>query len=254
MFIDLNCDMGESFGRYTLGCDAEVMPLISSANIACGFHAGDPTVMHKTVRLAAEHGVGVGAHPAFPDLVGFGRREMKLSPRELRNAIIYQLGALQGFARVAGVPLQHIKLHGALYTLTMHDEAMSQIVVDAIQAFDESLIVFGLGDSPFMTIAQRFGLKTAREVFADRGYNDDGTLVPRQQPGAVITDSTAVVERVLEMVTERRVTSVTGTKISLNFETVCVHGDTPGATEHVRRIVAALRQAGVTIAPVGTFL
>jgi UPF0271 protein len=254
MTIDLNCDMGESFGRYTLGCDADVMPLISSANIACGFHAGDPVVMNETVRLAVEHGVAIGAHPAFPDFAGFGRRKMHLSPSELHNAIIYQLGALQGFARIADAKLQHVKPHGALYTMAANDESMSQTIVEAIQTFDESLIVVGPAGSQFITMAGQAGLKVAGEVFADRAYEDDGTLVSRQRTEAVIIDSAAIVERVLRMVTEHNVTSVTGAEIPLKFETVCVHGDTPGAVEHVRRIASALRQAGITIAPAGTFL
>jgi UPF0271 protein len=254
MTIDLNCDMGESFGRYILGGDADIMPLISSANIACGFHAGDPMVINETVRSAVEHGVAIGAHPAFPDLVGFGRRQMHLSPSELRNAIIYQLGALQGFARVAGATLQHVKPHGALYTMAANDEVMSQTIVEAIQIFDDNLIVFGPAGSQFTTIVEQAGLNAAREVFADRAYQDDGTLVSRRQPGAVIVDPAAIVERVLKMVTEHKVTSITGAEIPLEFETVCVHGDTPGAVEHVRRIANALRQAEVKVASVGTFL
>ena len=252
MPIDLNCDMGESFGRYTLGCDAEVIPLISSANIACGFHAGDPVVMEKTVQLAAEHGVGIGAHPAFPDLVGFGRRDLHMSAVELRNAIIYQLGALHGFARIAGRPLRHVKPHGALYTLAANDDALSQTIVDAVTAFDESLIVFGLAGSSFLDIARKVGLRVAREAFADRAYTDAGTLVPRQQPDGVITDSSAIVERMLQMIEDHTVTSVTGTRIPLHIDTICVHSDTPGAVEHVRRMSEALCQAGITIAPVKT--
>ncbi len=250
MTIDLNCDMGESFGRYTLGCDADVMPLISSANIACGFHAGDPVVMQKTVQLAAEHGTGMGAHPAFPDLSGFGRRYLRMSAAELRNAIIYQLGALQGFTQMAGRPFRHVKPHGALYTMAACDDAMSQTIVDAVAAFDDTLIVFGLSGSRFADIARKAGLAVASEAFADRAYADDGTLVAREQPGAVITDSTAIVERVLQMVEARTVASVTGVTIPLDIDTICVHGDTPGAVEHVRRIAEALHQAGIPIRPV----
>lgn len=250
MTIDLNCDMGESFGRYALGSDADLMPLISSANIACGFHAGDPVVMQRTVQLAIEHGVGLGAHPAFPDLPGFGRRRMQLSAEELRNAILYQLGALQGFARVAGTTLRHVKAHGALYTMSAADVAMSRTLVDAIAAFDPNVIVFGLSGSPFLQIARDAGLTVAREAFADRAYSDDGTLVPRQQSGAVITDSDAIVERVLKMVAEQAVCSITGTEIHLDTDTICVHGDTPGAVAHVRRVAEALQKKGISIEPV----
>ncbi len=251
MTIDLNCDLGESFGRYTVGFDADVMPLISSANIACGFHAGDPVVMQKTVQLAVEHSVGIGAHPAFPDLSGFGRRRMQLSPAELRNAIMYQLGALQGFARVAGAALRHVKAHGALYTMSAYNIEMSRTIVDAIAAFDHNLIVFGLSGSPFLQIARDAGLTIAREAFADRAYTDDGSLVSRQQPGAVLTDSAAIVERVVKMVAEQTVFSITGAEIHLEADTLCVHGDTPGAVEHIRRISKALQQAGIRIKPVG---
>jgi len=254
MLIDLNCDMGESFGRYTFGCDADVMPLISSANIACGFHAGDPVVMRKTVQLAVEHGVGIGAHPAFPDLSGFGRRNMQLSPAELRDAVIYQLGALQGMARVAGAAMQHVKTHGAMYTMAAYDEDMSKTLVDAIVTFDENLIVFGLSGSRFLEIARQAGLKVAREAFADRAYVDDGTLVSRRHPGAVIIETGKIIDRVLEMVEGHTVTSITGAEIHLEVDTICVHGDTPGAVEHIRHISAALRKEGIKIVPVGSFV
>jgi UPF0271 protein len=250
MQIDLNCDMGESFGRYTLGHDAEAMPLVSSANIACGFHAGDPVVMGHTVRLAVENHVGVGAHPAFPDLVGFGRRNIQLSPNELRHAIIYQLGALSGFARTASATVRHVKMHGALYNMAANDESMGHVLADAILSFDESLIVFGLSGSRFVQIARDAGLTVAREAFADRAYNDDGTLVSRNQPEAVITDSAAVVERVLKMISEHKVIARTGAEVDVEIDTICVHGDTPGAVDHITHIYAALRQAGIDIVPV----
>ena len=242
--------MGESFGRYSLGSDTEVMPLISSVNIACGFHAGDPNVMRKTVRLAVEHHVGIGAHPAFPDLVGFGRRNMQLSASELQDAIIYQLGALSGFARMAGTIIRHVKLHGALYTMAANDESMGGIIIDALLAFDESLIVFGLSGSRFVQSARNAGLAVACEAFADRAYDDAGTLVSRQQPGAVITDSAAIVQRVLKMVYERKVTTITGTEFEIEVDTICVHGDTPGAVEHIKQINAACQQEGIDIIPV----
>lgn len=254
MKIDLNCDMGESFGRYTLGRDSEMFPLISSANIACGFHAGDPSVMHNTVRMAAEHGVSIGAHPGFPDLAGFGRRNLAMSTDELRDSVIYQISALQGFARVCNVPVQHVKPHGALYNMAAGDTIMAHAIVDALRQLDDNLILFGRAESPLIDVAQTAGLRVAREVFADRAYTEDGRLVPRSQPGSVITDSMTIAERVLKMATERTVASITGVEIELNFDTICVHGDTTGAVEHARQITLVLQQAGVDIVPVGTFL
>ncbi len=254
MKIDINCDMGESFGRYTLGLDAEIISLISSANIACGFHAGDPVVMRKTVQLAVEHGVAIGAHPGYPDLAGFGRRNMDLSAGELRNAIIYQVGALMGFARIFQINVQHVKPHGALYNIAAGNEMMAHTIVDALLELDESLILFGLSGATILKIAQGSGLKVAREVFADRAYNADGSLVSRKQPGAVITDSSDVADRVLKMVKERKVTAMTGAEIDIEFDTICVHGDTSGAVEHVKHITNALKQERIEIAPIGTFL
>lgn len=252
MHIDLNCDLGESFGRYTLGFDEEVMPLISSANIACGFHAGDPTVMRKTVKMAVEQQVGLGAHPGFPDLAGFGRREMRLSPKELRDALVYQISALMGFAQIFGARLQHVKPHGALYTMAARDETTGGAILDTILELDEGLILFGLPESTLLRIARGAGLRVAREAFADRAYNDDGTLISRYQSGAIITDSAAIVDRVLSMVLEKKVTTITGAQIDLEFETICVHGDTPGAVEHIKCITTALAQENVDIVPVGS--
>ena len=237
-----------------MGSDAEVMPLISSANIACGFHAGDPVVMRKTVQLAVAHGVGVGAHPGFPDLVGFGRRNLSLSSEELRNTMLYQIGALMGFARVFGITLQHVKLHGALYNLAANDEKMGASIVEALLAVDKHLILFGLAGSTLLKLARAAGLKAAREAFADRTYTEDGSLVSRQLSGAVFTDSSQITERVLKMVMEKKVTTITGTEIDLEPDTICVHGDTPGAVEHLKRITEALKREGVEIVPVGSFL
>lgn len=242
--------MGESFGRYTLGLDKEIIALISSANIACGFHAGDPSVMRNTIRMAVDHNVGVGAHPGFPDLVGFGRRNMTMSRDELHDAIIYQVGALIGCAKSCGTTVQHVKPHGALYNMAANDETMASAIVDALTALDDRLILFGLPESALLDIGRRAGLRVAREVFADRAYNEDGTLVSRQQPGSVITDSAVVAERVLTMVKERKITAITGVEIALEFETICVHGDTTGALDHVKRITRTLIQEGITIAPV----
>lgn len=254
MQIDLNCDLGESFGTYILGRDAEIIPLIGSANIACGFHAGDPCVMRKTVQLAVEHHVGLGAHPGFPDLQGFGRRNMSLSNDELRDTVIYQVGALMGFAKVFGATLQHVKPHGALYNMAANDRDMAKAIVDALLELDDNLILFGLPGTAMLDIAKRVGLNVAREVFADRAYNDDGSLVSRKIPGAVITDSSVVTDRVLKMVIDKKVTTINGTEIDLEIDTICVHGDTPGAVEHVRRMTEALKRAGVDIVPVRSFL
>ena len=250
-YIDLNCDMGESFGRYVLGRDAEMMPLISSANIACGFHAGDPSVMRQTVSLAARHGIGIGAHPGFPDLVGFGRREMRMDANELRDALIYQISALMGFAQVCGTRVRHVKPHGALYNMAADDEALARAIVSAISELDVSLILVGLAGSKMLKIAQAAGLQAVGEAFADRAYHADGSLVSRNMPGAVLTNSSEIAERVVKMATARKVTTLDGAELDLDFETICLHGDTPGAVEHARIIVERLRQEGIEIAPFG---
>ncbi len=251
MTIDINCDMGESFGRYTLGLDAEMIPLISSANIACGFHAGDPSVMRTTVQLAVEHGVGIGAHPGFPDLAGFGRRNMTMPADELCDSIIYQVGALTAFAQLFDSTIRHVKPHGALYNMAANDEELAKVIVGALLKLNPELILFGLSGAGILDVARAAGLRVAREVFADRAYNEDGTLVSRTQEGAVISNSELVAERVLKMARERKVTTITGKEIELEFDTVCVHGDTAGAVEHARKIVQALKQEWVEIVPFG---
>ncbi len=243
--------MGESFGRYTLGLDAEIIPLISSANIACGFHAGDPSVMRATVQLAVEHGVGIGAHPGFPDLAGFGRRNMNMPADELCDSIIYQVGALTAFAQLFDSTIRHVKPHGALYNMAANDEELAKVIVGALLKLNPELILFGLSGAGILDVARAAGLRVAREVFADRAYNEDGTLVSRTQEGAVISNSELVAERVLKMAHERKVTTITGKEIELEFDTVCVHGDTAGAVEHARKIVQALKQEGVEIVPFG---
>ena len=251
MSIDINCDMGESFGRYTLGLDAEMISLISSANIACGFHAGDPSVMCTTVQLAVEHGVGIGAHPGFPDLAGFGRRNMNMLADELCDSIIYQVGALTAFAKVFDATLQHVKPHGALYNMAANDESLAKTIVEALLKINPDLILFGLAGARILDVAREAGLRVAREVFADRAYNEDGTLVSRNLEGSVICDSERVAERVLNMAHEGKVTAITGKDIELEFDTVCVHGDTAGAVEHARRIMQVLTQEGIEIVPIG---
>lgn len=249
MFIDLNCDLGESFGRYTLGEDAALMQVISSANIACGLHAGDPLVMAQTVALAAQAGVAIGAHPGYPDLQGFGRRTLELTPTELEAFTLYQLGALAAFTRAQDVPLVHVKPHGALYNVVARDTARAAALVRAVAAFDRQLIVVTLPDSALAHAAQAAGLRVAREGFADRAYRPDGTLVPRSEPGAVLHNPTQVAVRAVQLVTEGTVTACNGETIPLPIETLCLHGDTPGAARLAAALRSALEAAGVTIAP-----
>lgn len=249
MQIDLNCDLGESFGRYPLGEDAALMQVISSANIACGLHAGDPLVMAQTVALAAQAGVAIGAHPGYPDLQGFGRRTLELAPDELKAFTLYQIGALAAFTRAAGVPLVHVKPHGALYNVVARDTARAAAVTQAVAAFDRRLIVVTLPGSALAQAAQEAGLRVACEGFADRAYRPDGTLVPRSEPGAVIHDPARVAARAVQMVTHGTVEASNGETIRLPIETLCLHGDTPGAAQIAADLRAALEAAGVTIAP-----
>ena len=251
MYIDLNCDMGESFGAYRIGHDAEVMPFITSANVACGFHAGDPGVMRRTVRLAREHGVAVGAHPGLPDLVGFGRREMKIAPGDLEDAVVYQVGALAAVAASEGVRLQHVKAHGALYNMAVKDDALADAIAKAVAAVDAGLILLGLPGSALLGAGERHGLQVAAEAFADRAYEPDGTLVSRLKAGAVIHDAPAVVARVVRMVKEGVVRAIDGSDVRLGATTVCTHGDTPGAHELVRLIREGLEREGVEVCPLG---
>ena len=247
--VDLNCDLGESFGAYTIGMDEKVIPLISSCNIACGFHASDPVVMRNTVRLAREAGIGIGAHPGYPDLMGFGRRELKISPDEAGAYIAYQLGALYAFARSAGVRIQHVKPHGAFYNTAGKDYALALAIARAVQAFDPELILLGLAGSESVKAAQDIGLPVAREVFADRAYMPDGSLMPRGREGAVIHDEEEAIRRVVRMVKEHKVTACDGTDIEIIPDSICVHGDNEKALTFVTQIRAALEAEGVGIAP-----
>lgn len=253
-FVDLNADLGESFGNYSCGMDNDVLPLISSANVACGFHASDPLVMSRTVEAAARLGVAVGAHPGYPDLVGFGRRNMAVSPDELRAMVIYQLGALEAFCRKSGVKLQHVKPHGAMYNMAAKDEKLAAAIAEAVYAFDPSLILLGLSGSKMIEAGEKLGLPCAREVFADRAYMEDGSLVPRSQPGAVIADEDQAVARVLQMVKEGTVVSVTGKVIPVKADSICLHGDNPKAVAFAAKIREALRQEGVTVCPIAQVL
>ena len=247
--IDLNCDLGESYGAYRLGMDADIIPLISSANVACGFHAGDFNTMAKTAKLCAESGVSIGAHPGFPDLQGFGRRNMTLLPAEVQNLITYQLGALDAFCRSTGTRLQHVKPHGALYNMAAKSPELSRAICQGIYAFNPSLILLGLSGSEMLKQAKEVGLPCAAEVFADRAYEDDGTLVARSKPGAMITDEDEAVARVIRMILEHKVTSISGKEIEICPDSVCVHGDSPKALLFVRRIRTALEAEGIAIQP-----
>ena len=251
MRIDLNCDMGESFGAYTIGDDEAVMRNITSANVACGFHAGDPSVIRRTLRLAKAHGVAVGAHPGFPDLVGFGRREIEATAAEVEDAVLYQVSALAGMASAEGLTLQHVKAHGALYHMAGRDSALARAIARAVAQFDRSLILFGLPGSDLLTAGRAEGLPVAAEGFADRAYEPDGALVSRRTPGAVIHDAARVVDRVLRMVRDRTVEATDGSTLSLEAVTICVHGDTPGAADLVAKVRARLEAAGVALMAVG---
>ncbi len=243
--VDFNCDMGESFGAWTLGFDEAVIASITSANIACGFHAGDPQVMQQTVRLAEAHGIGIGAHPSFPDLQGFGRRTLAASPSEVRNDVLYQIGALTAFT--SAKRLQHVKPHGALYNEAVSGGELAQAICDAVLQADPQLILVVLAGSAFARVARERGVRVAREAFADRAVNADGTLVARSRPGAVINDVTAVVERSIRMVTEHTVVAITGEVIPVSADTVCLHGDTPGAVTLAARLRSGFEQAGVEV-------
>jgi 5-oxoprolinase (ATP-hydrolysing) subunit A len=251
MQIDLNGDVGESFGAYEIGHDAALIPILTSVNIACGFHAGDPGVMRATVALAREHGTAVGAHPGFPDLVGFGRREMKATPREVEDLVAYQIGALAAIAAAQGVQLAHVKPHGALYNMAARDVDLADAIARAIAAVDPSLALFGLPGSQSLEAAQRHKVRAVSEAFADRAYRRDGSLVPRNEPGAVINDEQIVVTRAVAIARERMVIAADGTRVPLDVQTICVHGDTPGAAVLASRIRKALGDAGIQVrAPV----
>ena len=244
--IDLNCDMGESYGAWKMGADAEVMPHISSANIACGYHGGDPATIRKTVRLAVDHGVAVGAHPSLPDRQGFGRRPMKISSQDMYDLVVYQAGAVEGFARAAGVKLHHIKCHGALYNMAATDEGLSEAMVRA--AKDLGVMLYVLSRSKNYEIAKKAGIAVAGEVFADRGYSDDGTLAPRDQPGGMIEDKAKSVQQALAMVEQGYVTSLSGKRVAVAADTLCLHGDQPGAVAFARAIRKAFSERGIAVA------
>ena len=253
--IDLNCDMGESYGRWTLGADAEIMPFISSASVACGFHGGDPHVMRSTVALAAKHGVAIGAHPSLPDLMGFGRRTMAVTPQELKDCFCYQTGALREFARAAGIELQHVKAHGILYDMMEKDPALAQAAGAAVQeSGDRKLIMVALAGGSAARGFRGQGLRVAAEGFADRAYNTDGTLVSRRLPGSLIDDPQRAAAQAVRMAAEGKVRAIDGADIDLRVQTICCHGDTPGAPAIVRGVRAALERAGCRVRPMGAIV
>jgi UPF0271 protein len=255
--IDLNSDVGESFGNYKLGMDEEVIPLISSANIACGFHAGDPAVIKRTIAIARENGVAIGAHPGFPDLIGFGRRNLDASLEEIKDYVTYQVGAIQAFAVAQKMKLQHVKPHGALYTMAVQNPAIWDAVAEAIAALDKGLILFVLAGSnraELEAIGAKHGIRVGFEFFGDRAYHRDGSLVSRREAGAVIHDHGEVAEKVLKMVQEGKVDCSDGSEIDMTADTICVHGDNPSALALIKNIRKALLVSGVEIAPPADFL
>ena len=247
MRVDLNSDLGEGFGIWQLGDDDALLGVVTSANVACGFHAGDPDILRRVCTLAAERGVAIGAQVSYRDLAGFGRRAIDVAPDTLTNDVIYQIGALDAFARVAGTRVRYVKPHGALYNRIVDDEAQAAAVVAAVAAYDPELPVLGLPGSAWLRLAESAGLTTVAEAFADRAYSPAGTLVPRTQPGAVVADPAAVTDRVIRLGTDGVVRAVDGSDITLTAKSICVHGDSPGAVDLARRVRAALDERGIAV-------
>ncbi|WLD94211.1 LamB/YcsF family protein [Alkalihalobacillus sp. AL-G] len=249
MKIDLNCDLGESFGAYKIGSDEQILDYVTSVNIACGFHAGDPPTMRKTVKLALEKGVKVGAHPGLPDLQGFGRREMAVTPDEAYEFVVYQIGALSAFVKAEGGILRHVKPHGALYNMAAKNEQLAGAIAEAIYHVDPALILYGLSNSVLIRAGESIGLTTANEVFADRTYQSDCTLTPRTQPEALLIEQEAVLKQVVRMVKEQKVCCLQGTDVEIKADTICIHGDGPHALEFARFITDSLQKEGIEITP-----
>lgn len=254
MYVDMNCDLGESFGSYTIGRDREILDYITSVNIACGFHAGDQTTMRRTVKMALEKGVGIGAHPGLQDLVGFGRRQMAITAEEAYNLIVYQIGALYGFVRAEGGHMQHVKAHGALYNMAGKDKQLAEAVAEAVYDVDPELVLFGLSGSEIIEAGKRIGLATASEVFADRTYQEDGSLTSRAQTDALIHNYEKAAEQVIRMVKEGRIKSQQGPDIAIVAHTICIHGDGKYALDFAGGIKSALRNSGVSVRRIGDFL
>ncbi len=245
--VDLNCDLGESFGNYKIGSDEEIIPYISSANIACGFSASDPVVMDNTVKLAKQYKVSVGAHPGLADLVGFGRRKMEISNKEAKVVVQYQIGALNSFCLAHGTKMNHVKPHGALYNMAAKDLNLALAICEGIYEVNPNLILLGLSGSKFIEAAKKTGLKAASEVFADRAYNDDGTLVARTKDGAVITDEEVAIKRVIRMIRKNKVQTINGIDIPIKVDSICVHGDGIKALEFVKKISETLKKENIAI-------
>lgn len=251
LVIDLNCDMGESFGAWTMGQDEAILPFVSSANIACGFHAGDPATMRKTVAAAIRHGVALGAHPGLPDLQGFGRRSMDITPESAYDMVVVQVGALAGVAASQGARLHHVKAHGALYNMASAKRELADAIARAVYDVDKSLVFYALASSVQAEVAQQLGLTVAHEVFADRSYQADGSLTPRKLPNAMIVDPEASIRQVLRMILEGKVSTLQGTDANVRPDTLCIHGDQPGAVVFAQAIRKALEQENISVRAVG---
>lgn len=246
-FIDLNCDMGESFGSWNMGNDAEIMPYVSSVNIACGFHAGDPNIMMKTIDLAIQHSVNIGAHPGYPDLAGFGRRHLFMSPKEVYAAVLYQIGALAAIARARGAELHHVKPHGALYNLAAKDSVYAEAIADAIYVFDSSLILYGLSGSELTRAGKEKGLSVFHEVFADRTYQADASLTPRTEPNAILKTPEEAVDQIIRILQTGEVITCSGDAIPIEADSICIHGDHEGAAEFAKQIYQQLTDFDISI-------
>ena len=245
--VDLNCDMGESFGAWKMGNDGAIMKYVSSVNVACGFHAGDPTTIRNTVCLALDEGVAIGAHPSYPDLQGFGRRNMSLTSKEIHDIVLYQVAALKGVCEASGGQLHHVKPHGALYNQAAKDIEMAHAIAEAVRSIDRELILYGLAGSHLISEAEKFGLRAANEVFADRTYRADGTLTPRTEKNALISDSRTAAAQALQMVKDNTVTATNGAAVSVNAETICIHGDGENALEFSRSLHQELSEQKIEI-------
>ena len=252
--VDLNSDLGESFGAYKMGMDEEVLKYVTSANIACGFHAGDPTIMGKTVKMAVQNDVMIGAHPGYPDLLGFGRRKMDITKQEAKDYMLYQLGALEAFAKANGTSLQHVKLHGAYYNTASINKEMAEGIIEGLLEYGGDVILMALSGCLLARMAEERGLRVAHEVCADRAYNSDGTLVSRKLEGAVIHDEDLALERIKRMVKEGKVRAIDGQVIDIKADSICVHGDNPKAVQLVKFIRESLEKEGIEVAPIGSFI
>ena len=252
--VDINCDMGESFGIYKIGRDKEILDYVTSANIACGFHAGDPATMRHTVRMALDRNVGIGVHPGIQDLIGFGRRDIAITPLEAYNLVVYQIGALYAFVKSEGGKIQHVKPHGALFNMASKNASLSEAIAEAIYKIDPEMILFGLAGSELVKAGGKLGLRTASEVFSDRTYQHDGTLTSRQEKDALIKDHVTAANQVIRMIKEKKVQTMQGVDVSIKADTICIHGDGENALEFAKYITSSLKDAGVKVAKISDFL